>query len=70
MGKHYYYEAEYHCDCEVCGKQFRGVIRRGPLEYAGGVIPTGIGAAVDAAALLHNFIHEMHFVGGLYSLFR
>ena len=49
MGKHYYYEAEYRCDCEVCGKQFRGVIRRGPLEYAGGVIPTGIGAAVDAA---------------------
>ena len=49
MGKHYYYEADYRCDCEACGKQFRGVIRRGPLEYAGGVIPAGIGAAVDAA---------------------
>ena len=49
MGKHYYYEVDYRCDCEACGKQFGGVIRRGPLEYAGGVIPTGIGAAVDAA---------------------
>ena len=49
MGKHYYYEADYCCDCEACGKQFRGVIRRGPLEYAGGVIPAGIGAAVETA---------------------
>lgn len=49
MAKHYFYEADYRCDCEVCGKKFSGVIRRGPLEYAGGVIPAGIGAAVDAA---------------------
>ena len=42
MGKHYYYEVDYRCDCEACGKQFGGVIRRGPLEYAGGVIPTGL----------------------------
>ena len=49
MAKHYFYEVDYRCDCEACGKQFSGVIRRGPLEYAGGVIPAGIGAAVDAA---------------------
>lgn len=49
MEKHYYYEVDYRCNCEACGKEFRGMIRRGPLEYAGGVIPTGIGAAIDAA---------------------
>lgn len=49
MGKHYFYEVDYHCTCEVCGNQIQGVIKRGPLEYAGGVIPIGIGAALDAA---------------------
>ncbi len=49
MGKHYFYEVDYRCSCEVCGKQFSGVIRRGPLEYTGGVIPTGIAAAIDSA---------------------
>lgn len=53
MGKHYYYEVDYRCDCEVCGKQIEGVIKRGPLEYNGsGVIPTGMGAALDAADMV------------------
>ena len=49
MGKYYMYEVDYRCVCEVCGKEFRGIIRRGPLEYNGGVIPTGMAGALDAA---------------------
>ncbi len=53
MGKHYFYAVDYHCSCEACGQPVTGVIRRGPLEYsAGGVIPTGIGAALDAADMV------------------
>ena len=50
MGKHYYYEVDYRCTCEVCGKTIGGVIRRGPLEYnKGGILPTGMDSAFDAA---------------------
>lgn len=49
MGKHYFYEVDYRCDCEVCGKSFAGVIKRGPLEYAGGIIPSGVGETIDEA---------------------
>ena len=52
MGKHYFYEVDYRCECEACGPQFQGVIRRGPLEYAGGVIPSGVGAALDDADMV------------------
>lgn len=52
MGKHYFYEVDYRCECEACGTQFQGVIRRGPLEYAGGVIPSGVGAALDDADMV------------------
>ncbi len=49
VGKYYMYEVDYRCVCEECGKEFRGIIRRGPLEYNGGVIPTGMAGALDAA---------------------
>ena len=52
MGKHYYYEVDYKCTCEVCGKEFQGVLKRGPLEYAGGIIPTGMTEMVDAADMV------------------
>ena len=52
MGKPYFYEVDYRCECEACGTQFQGVIRRGPLEYAGGVIPSGVGAALDDADMV------------------
>ena len=29
MGKHYYYEVNYECTCEVCGKEFFGYIAAG-----------------------------------------
>lgn len=49
MAGYYYYEVDYTCKCEVCGNRFSGIMKRGPLEYPGGVIPTGMGASINAA---------------------
>lgn len=49
MSSYYFYEVDYTCTCEVCGNKFSGIMRRGPLEYPGGVIPTGMGSSINAA---------------------
>lgn len=49
MANCYFYEVDYTCQCEVCGNRFSGIMKRGPLEYPGGVIPTGMGTAINAA---------------------
>lgn len=49
MGKHYYFEVDYKCTCEVCGNEIHGIMKRGPLEYGGGVLPTVMAVAIDAA---------------------
>ena len=49
MGKHYYFEVDYKCTCEVCGSEFHGIMKRGPLEYNGGVLPAVMAVTMDAA---------------------
>ena len=49
MARHYYYQVDYCCDCEVCGKRFSGVMQRGPLEYGSDILSTGLNQTVAAA---------------------
>ena len=52
MADYYYYEVDYDCICEVCGEKIHGKMRRGPLEYNGGILTTGMAQLADAADMV------------------
>ncbi len=67
MAEYYYFDVDYRCACENCGKEIRGVLRRGPLEAAGGILPMGLASAADAAdmALSKKLIEDALERGGV-----
>lgn len=51
MNNMYYFEVPYTCNCEVCGKQFSGTIKRGPLQIGSNVLSTGMQAGMNSAEM-------------------
>ena len=51
MSNMYYFEVPYTCTCEVCGKKFDGIIKRGPLQIGSSVLSTGMQAGVNSTEM-------------------
>ena len=51
MNNMYYFEVPYSCTCESCGKKFKGIIKRGPLQIGGSVLTTGMNVAMNSAEM-------------------